>query len=131
MSDQIITIESLQVGQQVVIAHKYGPHTVETVTRITKTQIITDSDMRFSKKSGDAVGEHASNVFTYHWLARQTGCSFQLMTVDQLNEINCAAEQEQERKAIIRLIKAGVNDGKLQHLSAADLQTIASLMGLE
>lgn len=127
MSDQIITIESLQVGQQVVIAHKYGPYTVETVTRITKTQIITDSDKRFSKKSGDVLG--GTSFSARSWLAREAGGWWQLMSIETMAKLNLEAQDQAECKRLAN--KIANSSSRLNGMSLADLQTIASLMGLE
>ena len=50
------TLEDLVVGDCVVVQERYNAQSIVTIARLTKTQIITTKDVRYSRKNGDLVG---------------------------------------------------------------------------
>lgn len=121
-------ISDLKVGDVVVIGNRRQPMTTETVTRLTATQIVTDSGKRFSKRTGDVIG--GSSFHVQHYLRRNINSmgGSGLMSVEEMHREN---EQEANRQEILRytaLIQN--NSNKLRAMSLDDLKTIADLMGL-
>lgn len=128
MQTKFRTTNDIQQGEVIVIGHKRRPMTAETVTKVTSTQITTESGLRFSKRTGDVIGG-TSFSGTQHFIQHDyMGANGSLMTVERMQEINGQVEEQQEKR---RLYSAISNNTKnLASLSLADLQTIAKLMGL-
>lgn len=123
------TTNDIQQGEVIVIGHKRGPMTTETVTKVTSTQITVESGLRFSKRTGDVIGG-TSFSGTQHYIQRDyMGNNGSLMTVERMQEINGQVEEQQEKRRLYS--KISNNTQKLTSLSLADLQTIANLLGLE
>lgn len=65
-----MTLENVKIGDLLYIPHTFSSGgTLETVTRITATQVLTEKDKRYKKSSGKRYGSYSS---TYAYVALQS-----------------------------------------------------------
>lgn len=129
MLDQTIkTFDTLQAGDSVVIGHKRNkPYTLETIAKVTATQIVLTNGDRYSKKTRQVFGG-TSFSGPSSWMAHDVAQYWVPMSVERMNQLNGQAQDEKEKRQLISNINN--NSNKLSGLSLDDLTRIAEIMGI-